>query len=143
MHGIPDGISQEKLATWGKDTRKGFLNRVEKAFQKPAKDSLCGGIPMATVLLDVDNTSALERAEPPEAWPEAKQYLREMRSWVSGRAVWGGVAELHALAHMGKWKIFLVERLPDETWQLFFEPLGPDTAQDKRICLAWNGGQFQ
>ena len=101
---------------------------------------MVGDIPLAAVLLDVDNIS--ERATPPKDWPEAQQYLEEMQSWVSGRAVWGGVPELLIMAHMGKWQVWLVERLPDETWQLFFEPLGPATAQDRRICLAWNGGQF-
>ena len=111
--------------------------------QKPAQDFLVGGIPLATVLLDVDNISAPERARPPKDWPEAKQYLQVMSTWASGRVAWGGYPELHVMAHLGQWQVFLVERLPDETWQLFFEPLGPDTAQNKQICLAWNGGQFQ
>jgi hypothetical protein len=71
--------SRDTMAAWGQKCVRIFLTKVRAAWRKPGQDFLVSEISLATILLDVADIDAAERALPPNTWPEAKQYLHKMQ----------------------------------------------------------------
>ena len=129
-----------EMAEQGRNTRAFFLRRVTQAFSAP-HDKMFGDLPLYSILLDIGNIDAGDRSRPVSKWPEAQTYLTNM-SKSATRASWGGVAELHVLAHMSERKIYLVEHHHDGKWQLFLPPIGPKSPSKPPVCVAWSGGHY-
>ena len=138
---IPLPETRDGLMKCGRETRWRFIQKIEKLLQRRENPQYFGGMPLHSLLLDVDATpNDRPRRLPASDWPETQEYLARMREWGT-RASWGGAAELRVLAGMKGCRIFLVEKHGDDTWQLFLPPLG-EGGKARDICVAWNGGHY-
>ena len=101
-------------------------------------------VPIIIIIIIIINRRRHQSSQPPSipihTTPQA--YLERMKGW-GDRDQWGGAAELAVLAHISNRRIFLVERLPDEGWQLLIGPIGPTAKPNTlKLCLAFTGAHY-